>query len=560
MFREFAVQHSASNPVLPPRPLAFRSVASQWDSNDTVESKSFPFQNLPLETQHHILKQVHPEDIKRLRSASKHAAGIGALALQHLNVDSPESLASALRKFRDGGIKSLTLSGPSFSGINFHEGDWRNLMESACAGVEVFDVSKCPDLTVAGMNNAVLHMPNLKEIKLSKGKALSMLSVAFSLAGRPSAHAEAIERLLGHVKEMDMVGPNAISGRGLIFSMELLPKLTHLYLSTLDQLTDDVLAGMLRAAPNLTHLHLKDCRMLTPGGMHAALSTASHLNSLELSDPLEDDAISPLSGEQLEQLLRAAPQLTHLALKSCLDITGEDLINSLRHVGNSLVSLELVDTRNVDGSHLARLLQQVPRLEALDLTTMDELADNDLVDALQHVPMLEELTMASSELTDAGLAAALQHVPALTYLNASHCSGLQRVTLPELNSLITLKMADADNLEQVALAGLPSLQHLDISDNDRLTKEALNDSLQHVRNTLVTLGISGLSLNDAEMPDLHNFVNLRQLDLSDNPSLTEVALRDLPVLDKLYVEGCRGLTDVALTAVRANQILGQRDF
>lgn len=548
-FRDTSTQYNVNDTVAP-QLSTFRNTAVQYEA---VPPKPFHFYNLPLELQRRILRYTHPADIKRFRLVSQYASLTGARELKCLNVNNIDSLEVALDKFKSGGIKSLTLSGPLFSRVNFNHEKWHNLMRSAFTTLETFDVSNCTGLTLNNIMTAVEHMPEIQEVKLPKGMASLMLPRCLS-ARVDDHYASRMEGLLRKVKQLDFIGASMLSGAGLVQSMSLLPELTHLHLSALTYLNDAALGDLLHGASNITHLHLHDCTELTPDGLFTALSRAPTLTHLDLSEPT-GDALHLINGEELNSMLRATPQLTELVLKNCSEIESQDLITALPNVSANLVSLNLSNNEQLDGPHLAQILAQVPNLQVLDLSGVVHIDDASLNAALQHVPLLQDLTLNSSQLTDAGLTAALQHVPSLINLDISNCSRLRHVTLPVLSSLSTLKVVEAENLEDIALDNLPSLETLDISDNLMLNKEAIDNSLQHVRKTLLKLDISGLDLNDAQMPDLHKFLNLQQLDLTSNPLLTDVALRDLPVLDVLYVGNCPGLTDAALATVKANQVI-----
>lgn len=513
-----------------------RSVVEGIDSSARLKPPA-TFMGMPTEVRQHIANLLPVGDIKRFRQVSKHASGLGARAIQHVKVADLSSLKSALQRFTDGGIRSLTLCG-NFSDHHFLNRELQNLMNSTLAALEIFDVSDCSDLSPVGISNAVRHMPNLRELKMSGRKVTEAIAQYFG-GSLPEEMLDPARFL----KRLTLSGPNMLTSAQLAQGLTYVPALTHLNLTNLDQLNGATLGAVLSNMPQLTHLSVDDCEQLTVPELIEALSRVRNLQYLRLPNTIE------IEDNELAQILEQTPQLTHLVLSNCSALSSDGLATALEHVGNTLLCLDLVEA----DPQLANALVQVPNLEQLKLKEIDHLDDARLAASLSRVPNLKHLELSGmEEITDAGLTTALQYVSKLTHLDVNACNELQHINLPRLELLKTLNIPNNANLQSVMLDKLPSLQNLNINNNQLLDKATMMESLQHVRATLATLDMSNLSeLRDDEMPNLSGFKNLRTLDLSNNHLITDAALESLPLLDRLYVTQCHELSDAALKAVKA---------
>lgn len=426
-------------------------------------------------------------------------------------------------------------------------------MQFNLRALEVFDVSDCDDLTLSGINNVILRMPRLRELKLPTSALRKVLADSFVM--RLNEETQAALQLIKHLKFGAL---DTVENEQVAQALSLLPTISHLDLVSLHQLTDEGLNDALNNARQLTHLHLSGCIQLSYQGIAAALGHLTGLRYLNLSpeDPIDD--------ENLAQILQQTPKLTHLVLPNCSALSTAGLAAALQPVGNTLIALELWDAEPT----LADVLAQVPNLERLKLSDIENLADDDLAAALQRAPDLKHLELTNLEvppdheglpnpgLTDAGLTNALQHVKTLTRLDVNACHTLQHMNFPHLKLLKTLNVSHNANLQSVILRTLPSLQELGIYSNGSLDRARLRQSLQGVHRTLVALDITDFpELRSEDLPNFSSFANLRRLDLSDNPHLTDAFLQTLPVLDRLKVIGCHQLTDAALKAVNAHEIV-----
>lgn len=531
-------------------------------ASSAAQNPASAFLKLPPELLNRILNLSLVEDVKRFRRVSKYAADAGAKVFQHLTIEDPRHIKDALRRF-DGIIKSLTLS-KNFLDDHFFNIELQELMKQRLAQLEVLDLYDCSQLTPSGIHAAVKQLPALNELKLPASMVIETVLRGFAQEFSPY-----LLQPFQHLKELDLAGPNMLFPAQITQILASLPELTHLNLSGLDQLNDEALVTALQHVPELTHLCVKDCSQLTPGGLGAALVHLSNLKYLELRQLPQFDAAeepapqedggdeAPAIPEAIIRILEHSPRLTHLVLRDCFEFTPDGLATALERVRDTLISLDLSFAHQLAGPALAHVLAQVPNLRELKLSGIENLSDADLAAALQRVTSLTHLeASALSDLTDAGVNIALQPMTSLTYLEMSLCDRLQHLDLPPLDSLRTLELGEAINLRSFSLKNIPFLQHLNLKGNSSLDMSEVNAlSLSDVRDTLVTLNLSGIDLNDEQMPDLSGFNNLRRLDLSHNRELTDSALRNLPVLDQMNVIGCVKLTDKALEAVKANEIV-----
>jgi serine/threonine protein kinase len=186
-----------------------------------------------------------------------------------------------------------------------------------------------------------------------------------------------------------------------------------------------------------------------------------------------------------------------------------------------------------------------------------EWIDADLI-YLQNLPRLQSLNLSRSEnLTDAGLA----HLRKLTNLQSLNLYGCKNLTdaglahLRNLTNLQSLNLRDCENLTDAGLAHLRKFTNLQ-SLNLRVCGNITDAGLAHLRNLTnlqsLDLGAS-IKLTDAGLAHLRNLTNLQSLDLHMCIKLTDAGLahlRNLTNLQSLDLHMCRNLTDAGLAHLR----------
>ena len=181
------------------------------------------------------------------------------------------------------------------------------------------------------------------------------------------------------------------------------------------EITDDDLKQIVKNCPNLTHLDLTDCWKITDDGL-AHLTTKNADGSLKLRN------------------------LTHLILARCRRITnnGLDRLSDL----TQLTHLDLAYCALISNSGLVHLtaLNQLTYLNLTGLVTNDGLAHLTALTQLTHLDLTH-----CNDITDAGLA----HLAAknadgslklrnLTHLILAHCSSINDIGVAQLAVLTQL--------------------------------------------------------------------------------------------------------------------------
>jgi RNA polymerase sigma factor (sigma-70 family) len=345
-------------------------------------------------------------------------------------------------------------------------------------------------------------------------------------------------RLLRHIR-LGMEGP--FTDRGMAHLAKL-PALKVLWLDThritdnglrelarsrsverlcicwLDQITDRGI-GYLRDMPQLKGLNAAHLRLLTDASL-THLATLPNLDDLYLPGWFTDDGVEQLG--TMSQLRRL-----NISLWGGSPLTDRSLA--------AVAKLRTLRELAIEGKEFtnegAALLANLPNLESLLLTFPN--VDNDTLKIVADLPNLRELTfMSSGDVTMSGL----------NVLNK--LSGLESLHVSDIRP-------DGATLD---LSGLKKLQRLRLSmrhEVDKTTKpyevtyNALRDSdlaCLSGMTELEDLSLVGSGLSDAGLAHLAPLTNLKYLQFSGGPGLTDVGLRHLSRmrrLDSLMILDCR---------------------
>jgi hypothetical protein len=240
-----------------------------------------------------------------------------------------------------------------------------------------------------------------------------------------------------------------------------------------------------------------------------------------------DLSTTSLNDQQLEDLLKACPNIEMMNLAWCSNITDASLAN-LQHFA-ALQSLNLFGCYNITDAGLLNL-QQFTALQYLNLGGCKNITDTGLVN-LQHLTALQYLNLAWCSNINAGLVN-LQHLTALQSLSLTGCKNITDAGLAHLQHLTalqSLELARCSNITDAGLAHLQyfaALQSLNLFECYTITDAGLAH-LQHLT-ALQSLNLERChNITDAGLAHLHRLAALQSLNLEKCYNITDVGLANL---------------------------------
>lgn len=258
---------------------------------------------------------------------------------------------------------------------------------------------------------------------------------------------------------------------------------------------------------------------------------------------------SDITEQQLQEVLKACPNIEKLDLSECVNLTG-DFIKKLPQglvslnlgamhaltdealqsgLPKKLKTLHLPDCRNVTSA----VIKHLPRdLEELNLTyslKMTEVGLQDWPSKLQVLDLTE-----CSNFTNASLKQLPKDLKSLTLSNCSHFTD---DFIPELPQ--TLQTLFLDGCKQISNKGVQEIPRGIKTLSLRACGQLADEALKGLPNGLTSLHLPFCRFTDAILKDLP--VGLQELDLSGCNQITDNFLLDLQYFPKLVKNGLKQL-------------------
>lgn len=321
----------------------------------------------------------------------------------------------------------------------------------------------------------------------------------------------------------------------------------------------------------------KDIAARRDGGAHRTLHALADVQAL----PAEVTAVDLWKlGDSAAAALANHPQVRRVALRGggAEPMTGPGLRAVL-----GLPSLRAFEVSGVSGSATEALRELGRHRELQRLALAGVVVDDALLAAVAALPELQELELHSVRgVTDAGFTAlaSLRGLRRLDLADLAVLSSQALASVGRLRSLHTLELRDLPGCDDRVFAAITELtdlralamprsrvtapQFASLAKLSRLTRLTLSGHPQWSGELLAHLPPSLEILELAGCPGLTSSLatatawrerlpNLRQLDLSGNPWVTDALLAGAlaaPNLEKLDVGGCRSLTPTHAAALR----------
>ncbi|KAI0010172.1 RNI-like protein [Xylariaceae sp. FL0662B] len=251
------------------------------------------------------------------------------------------------RNFQRGTLHSLIRSNEKLANLNLTSltavtNSTCKIISQHCPHLETLNVSWCKHMDARGIRMVVLGCPGLRDLRAGEVKGFDNLEVAKAIFKTNN-----LERLVltGCVELTDDAFKTMIHGSDpeidILTDRPIVPprKLRHLDLSRCSQLTSEAVAVLGHLIPDLQGLCLNGCTLLNDSALRPILTTTPRLTHLELEE------LSELTNDILsEHLAKApcAPNLEHLSVGYCEHLGDAGMLPVIKNC----VSLKSVDMDN----------------------------------------------------------------------------------------------------------------------------------------------------------------------------------------------------------------------
>ena len=396
----------------------------------------------------------------------------------------------------------------------------------------------------------------------------------------------------------------------------VLGTLTALNLSSIRYLSDATFNRIISVTPSLQHLSLMGCQIIFhtkvyhgdvvgSGCQNTAVLTfkniahfihtkATNLKSLNLGHTrINDEAldwIANVPGLQLEEL----------SLEACREMTDDGIVKLCKRQ-TSLSRLTLAQCMDLTDVALYAVIANLPKLSMLNINRCRQVTDS-AISRLNKLQALQELDVSSCySVTSQGLLRGLcaQTNSTLTHLHLNCCSAVKNNFILELcktvpgllhldvgscfslgdrsvhhiskylKRLCFLRMAWCKEVSDLGLLGLPNTEngHGSHTEEDhgcpcikRQPSKIFGDLKSilpgHPPEELTEEDVRVLkSSQEGEIYPISRLKNLKVLDLTALPKLTEASVKDafkFAELQELHFGMCPGINDAALLAIGCN--------
>ncbi|KAG7455839.1 hypothetical protein MATL_G00245230 [Megalops atlanticus] len=324
---------------------------------------------------------------------------------------------------------------------------------------------------------------------------------------------------------------------------------------------------------NLQELNLSQCTNVNDEAVGKIVEGCSALLYLNLS-------YTAITNSSFRALSRCCLNLRYLSLAYCKRFTDKGLQYLAAGKGcHRIIYLDLSGCTQA-------VVSRCSSLNALSLLDTPHLSDSALRAVAEACKLRRIGVEGNNRITDAGWKSLCRSSPCLRHIHAVDCRGLTDVTMRaigSLKSLISLNVADCVRVSDVGVRWLvdgPSgarIQELDLTNCVRISDSSLMrivqkcTSLKHLKlcycdhltdagvewlggaSSLISLDLSGTSIQDQSLTALGNNPGLKKLNLSECLWITDIGIekfcRQVRGLEHMAVSHCLSLSDQSVKAL-----------
>ena len=449
---------------------------------------------------------------------------------------------------------------------------WLTTLGAECPALASLTAARCSSVT----DKAV------EKFARKKGSSLRALSVA----NCSHVSDDGVELLAKHctgLRSIDLSGCPRVRDRS-VYAMSSLVGLQHIALDGCAEVSDEAVRHLFTSVAQLKSLSIKGCASITEEGlrfmheMPVPWGTRRHRNCAQLQE-LRVGRNDYISDEFLVITAAVCPRLRVLEVTACPLLGGDEAMGK---VGGllELIDLTLETLPRVSDQGVRQLVCDVPRraLKTLSLAGCSKVTDVSLKCIAKSARGLRELRLDRNvSVTDRGLGYLAKGLVTLRLLHATHlgmvtddgvrtiarkCLQLTEVDFSHCIRLTAACFSALRRLQALESLSFTSCQRLfdgATSENSSSGDGLLSDTVGYLR------GGSGKRATAATALDAANFLNLRHLELSHHPNLTDaavlsIALRNCRTLTWLDISQCSGVTAEGVAeAVKVLSVLKRLD-
>lgn len=447
---------------------------------------------------------------------------------------------------------------------------WLTTLGAECPALTSLTAARCSSVT----DKAV------ERFARKKGPSLRVLSVA----NCSHVSDDGVELLAKHctgLRSIDLSGCPRVRDRS-VYAMSSLVGLQHIALDGCAEVSDEALRHLFTSVTQLKSLSMKGCASITEEGlrfmheMPVPWGTRRHRNCAQLQE-LRVGRNDHISDEFLVTTAALCPRLRVLEVTACPLLGGDEAMGK---VGGllELVDVTLEALPRVSDQGVRQLVCDVPRraLKTLSLAGCSKVTDVSLKCIAKSARGLRELRLDRNvSVTDRGLGYLAKGLVTLRLLQATH---LGMVTDDGVRTIARkcLQLTEVDFSHCIrltascfsALRRLRALDSLSFTSCQRLFDGATSGnggSGDGLLSSTVGSVHGGNRATSKTALDAANFLNLRRLELSQHPNLTDAAVlsiaqRNCRTLTWIDISHCSGVTAEGVTeAVKVLSVLKRLD-
>lgn len=432
---------------------------------------------------------------------------------------------------------------------------WLTTLGTECPALTSLTAARCSGVTDKA----------IKKFARKKGPSVRALNVADC----EHVSDDGVEIFAKHctgLRSIDLSGCPRVRDRS-VYALSSLTGLQHIALNGCAEVSDEAVRHLFTSVVQLKSLSIKGCASITEAGlrfmheMPVPWGTRRHRNCAQLQE-LRVGHNEYISDEFLVTTAAICPHLRVLEVTACSLLGGDEAMGK---VGGllELIGVKLEALPRVSDQGVRQLVCDMPRkgLTSLSLAGCSKVTDVSLKCIAKSTRGLRELRLDRNvSVTDRGLGYLAKGLPALRVLQATHLGmitdGGVRTIARKCLQLEEVDFSHCIRLTAAcfsALRRLINLKSVSFTGCQRLFG-GNPASEANVKNGELAGTVARLRGGTSTALDAANFMNLRRLELSQHPNLTDaavlsVAQRNCRTLTWLDISQCSGITAEGIAEV-----------
>ncbi|KAL9542940.1 hypothetical protein MBANPS3_008361 [Mucor bainieri] len=296
------------------------------------------------------------------------------------------------------------------------------LLKASARFLKVANFRGCIQLTGHGLRTLSLSCPNLEVLNIKDCRGVSSASLSYFLQHAANLKVLNVSGLdtvksstLAHavcskLQRLEMSWCRNITGSGILALVRPSSRtLCYLKINGCPQLDDDTMALLGSSLPNLTHLSMAACTNLTDTALLSYLKSSTSPSSKHKLTHLNLSSCSRLTDATLLNLALYTQHMQHLELAGCALMTDQGFCHLFARV-QTFVHLDLEDVHQITTATSRSIANHQPHLQRLCLSSCTQISDDDVVYLVNNCHQLQHLELDNCTITDHVLALIANHV------------------------------------------------------------------------------------------------------------------------------------------------------